>query len=117
MGPVTEADRLRGEGATAPALPDLSDELLFPRLSDAKIKRLAERGQRRSFAAGEVLFEQGERDAPFYVIERGLVRVVDRRPGETVLISKADGHTFLGDIAVFTGEPTISACIAAEPRT
>ncbi len=115
MGPVTEADHLRGEGATAPALPDLSDELLFPRLSDAKIKRLAERGQRRSFAAGELLYEQGERDAPFYVIERGLVHVVDRRPGETVLISKADSHTFLGDIAVFTGEPTISACIAAEP--
>ena len=31
------------------------------------------------------------------------------------MISKADRGTFLGDIAVFTGEPAISACIAAEP--
>jgi len=43
------------------------------------------------------------------------VHVVDRRPGEILLISKADSRTFLGDIAVFTGEPTISACIAAKP--
>ena len=100
---------------SAVALPDLGDEVMFPRLPDDKIARLAEAGERRSFAADEALYEQGERDTPFYVIEQGLVHLVDRQPGEEVVISKADSRTFLGDIAVFTGEPAMAACIAAEP--
>jgi thioredoxin reductase (NADPH) len=96
-------------------LPDLGDEVMFPRIPEDKIARLAESGEHRSFAADEPLYEQGERDTPFYVIEQGLVHLVDHQPGEDVVISKADSGTFLGDIAVFTGEPAISACIAAEP--
>jgi thioredoxin reductase (NADPH) len=95
--------------------PDLGDEVLFPRLSDAKLGWLAERGERRSFQPGEVLYEHAVRDAPFYVIERGLVEFVDRKPGKDVYIAQADSHTFIGDIAAFTGEPTVSACVAVEP--
>jgi thioredoxin reductase (NADPH) len=95
--------------------PDLQDELLFPRLSDAKLAWLAERGERRDFQPGEVLYEHGVRDAPFYVIESGRVEFVDRKPGKDVYIAQADSRTFIGDIAVFTGEPTISACVATEP--
>src|SRR5437868_3369714 len=101
---------LRGE-----RFPDLGDEVLFPRLSDAKLEWLAERGERRTFESGEVLYEHAERDAPFYVIERGLVEFVDRRPGKDVYIASADSRTYIGDIAAFTGEPTISACVAVEP--
>jgi thioredoxin reductase (NADPH) len=95
--------------------PDLSDEVLFPRLSDAKLRWLAKRGTRRRFEPGEVLYEHAERDAPFYVIERGLVEFVDRKPGKDVYFSQADSRTYIGDIAAFTGEPTISACVAVEP--
>jgi thioredoxin reductase (NADPH) len=95
--------------------PDLGDELLFPRLSDTKLAWLAERGERRSFQAGDVLYEHAVREAPFYVIEHGLVELVDRKPGKDVVVAQADSHTFIGDIAAFTGEPTISACVAVEP--
>jgi thioredoxin reductase (NADPH) len=95
--------------------PDLTDEVLYPRLSDGKLQWLARRGERRSFEPGDVLYEHGERDAPFYVIERGLVEFVDRKPGKDVYIANADSRTYIGDIAAFTGEPTISACVAAEP--
>jgi thioredoxin reductase (NADPH) len=95
--------------------PDLADEVLFPRLSDAKLAWLGERGERRSFEPGEVLYEHAVREAPFYVIERGLVEFVDRKPGKDVYIAQADSGTFIGDIAAFTGEPTISACVAVEP--
>src|SRR6476620_1078379 len=94
--------------------PDLGDEILFPRLSDKKLAWLAERGERRSFEPGEVLYEHAVRDAPFFVIESGLVEFVDRKPGKDVYIAQADGRTFIGDIAAFTGEPTISACVAVE---
>jgi thioredoxin reductase (NADPH) len=94
--------------------PDLADEVLFPRLSDAKLAWLSKRGERRTFQPGEVLYEHAVRDAPFYVIESGLVEFVDRKPGKDVYIAQADSHTFIGDIAAFTGEPTISACVAVE---
>src|SRR4051794_10203350 len=66
--------------------PDLDDEVLFPRLSDAKLEWLAERGERRVFEPGEVLYEHAVRDAPFYVIESGLVELVDRKPGKDVYV-------------------------------
>jgi thioredoxin reductase (NADPH) len=94
--------------------PDLDDEVLFPRLSDTKLAWLAERGERRTFQPGEVLYEHAVREAPFYVIERGLVEFVDRKPGKDVYVAQADSRTFIGDIAAFTGEPTISACVAVE---
>ncbi len=95
--------------------PDLSDEIMYPRMSAKKLERLAELGTRRSFAAGETLYEQGQRDAPFIVVERGKVRVLDRKPGKDVWIAEADAGTFLGDIATFTGEPAIAECVADEP--
>src|ERR1700742_1153882 len=94
--------------------PDLEDEVLFPRLSDAKLAWLGKRGRRRTVAPGEVLYEHAVRDAPFFVIEHGLVEFIDRKPGKNVYIAQADSRTFIGDIAVFTGEPTISACVAVE---
>jgi len=95
--------------------PDLGDDVLFPRLSDGKLAWLAKRGKRRTFQSGEVLYEHAVREAPFYVIERGLVEFVDRKPGKDVYIAQADSRTFIGDIAAFTGEPTLSACVAVEP--
>jgi thioredoxin reductase (NADPH) len=99
----------------ADSFPDLSDELMYPRMSAEKIERLAKKGTRRSFAAGETLYEQGQREAPFMVIERGRVRVLDRKPGKDVWVADADAGTFLGDIATFTGEPAIAECVADEP--
>ncbi|HWE81638.1 MAG TPA: FAD-dependent oxidoreductase, partial [Gaiellaceae bacterium] len=94
--------------------PDLGDAIMFPRLSEQKLHWLAKKGTRASFQPGEVLYEHAVRDAPFYVLERGLVEFIDRKPGKDVHIAQADGPTFIGDIAAFTGEPTISACVAVD---
>src|SRR5919199_2461406 len=99
----------------AETFPDLGDEVMYPRMSAAKIERLAEHGTRRSFAPGETLYRQGERDAPFFVIERGRVRLLSRKPGKDIWVAEADAGTFLGDIATFTGEPAIAECVADEP--
>ncbi len=95
--------------------PDLGDTTMYPRMSEAKLEKLARHGTRQSFAPGEPLYEQGQRDAPFLVIERGRVRVLDRKPGKDVWVADADAGTFLGDIATFTGEPAIAECVADEP--
>jgi thioredoxin reductase (NADPH) len=107
---VAATQVIRSEG-----FPDLGDEVLYPRLSDAKLKWLAKRGERRAFQPGEVLYEHAVRNAPFFVIERGLVEFIDRKPGKDVYVAQADARTFIGEIAAFTGEPTLSACVAVEP--
>ena len=96
--------------------PDLTDEVLYPRLSAAKLDWLRDRaGEVRSFEPGEVLYEHAVRECPFLVLEHGRVEFVERKPGKDVHIAEADAATFIGDIAVFTGEPTMSACVAVEP--
>lgn len=101
--------RIKAEG-----FPDLADPVLFPRLPAHKLEMLATKGRRRSFAPGDVLYEQGERDAPFYILESGRVDFIDHKPGKDIWIAEADGGTFIGDIATFTGEPAIAECVAAE---
>ena len=102
---------------TAEDFPDLSDPVLYPRLSDKKLAWLGkpERGgQKKTFEAGDVLYEHAVREAPFYVILSGRVEFVIRKPGKNYHVAAADGGVFIGDIAVFTGEPTMSACVAME---
>ena len=101
--------RIKAEG-----FPDLADEVIYPRILPEKMAWLAEKGERRSFAPGEVLYEQGLRDAPFFVIESGRVNFIDHKPGKEIWIAEADAGTFIGDIATFTGEPAMAECVAAE---
>jgi thioredoxin reductase (NADPH) len=96
--------------------PDLNDELILPRLSERKMKWMRKVGAEDGhFEPGEILYEHGQRDTPFFVLRTGRVALVERKPGKDIHIAEADAPTFLGDIAIFTGEPTISACIATEP--
>jgi thioredoxin reductase (NADPH) len=96
--------------------PDLDDEVVFPRLSEKKLHWLGKKcAERRTFEEGDVLYEHGVRDAPFFVLLSGRVEFVDRKPGKDVHVAAADGGTYIGDIAAFTGEPTISAAVAVEP--
>ncbi|MBX5441525.1 MAG: FAD-dependent oxidoreductase [Solirubrobacteraceae bacterium] len=98
-----------------PEFPDLGDELLYPRLSDHKLAKLRKLGEARTFAPGDVLYDQGVRDAPFHVILSGRVQLLDRKPGKDRPIAEVDPGTFVGDIAIFTGEPTVSRAVALEP--
>src|SRR5689334_4092350 len=98
--------------------PDLADEELYPRLSPAQLEWLGKRGgERRELEAGDALYEHTVRAAPFYVLERGRVEIIDRKPGNDAHDAEADAGTCIGDNAAFTAEPTISACVAVEPTT
>jgi thioredoxin reductase (NADPH) len=96
---------------------ELSDPVLFPRLSVAEIEQLAERGQRRTYETDEQLFEHGMRDAPFFIIEHGTIDIVEHRLEEDVWFARMDGGTSIGDVSMFTGEPTLAAGVAVEPTS
>ena len=101
----------------AEPFPDQDDEVVYPRLSEKKLQWLEKKkgGERRSFEVGDVLYEHAVRDAPFFVLLSGEVEFVDRKPGKDVHVAAAGARTYIGDIAAFTGEPTISAAVAVKP--
>ena len=98
---------------------DPYDLTLFPRLSEAQVGNLADSdsAEQMSLTAGEMLFEQGQRETPFYVVQTGAVDIFDHRPEGARYFTQCRAGTFIGDIAVFTGEPTIAAGVAAEPTS
>lgn len=112
--PGLATDASAGSSTRASDFPDPDDEVLFPRLDEAQRARIAVHARRRAFVRGDTLFEQGMRDAPFFVLERGAVDFYDRRPESDRYFARCEAHTFVGDTAIFTGEPTIAACVAAE---
>jgi thioredoxin reductase (NADPH) len=96
---------------------DPGDPTLFPRLTTAQIEQMAERAETRSFSPGEVLFEQGQRDASFYVVLSGAVDIIDRQPDGDHYFTQCQARTFIGDISMFTGEPTLARGVVAEETT
>ncbi len=96
---------------------DPDDPTLFPRLTEAQIERLAESAETVSHAPGEVVFEQGQRDAPMYVVLSGAIDVIDRQPEGDRYFTQCQPETFAADVSMFTGEPTIARGVAAEDTT
>jgi thioredoxin reductase (NADPH) len=100
-----------------PGFLDPDDPTLFPRLTPAQIEQLAERGEKLSFSPGEVVFEQGQRDTPFYVVLEGAIDVIDHQPDGDRYFTQCQANTFAADISMFTGEPTLARGVIAEDST
>ncbi|MEM1209618.1 MAG: FAD-dependent oxidoreductase [Planctomycetota bacterium] len=91
------------------------DPVLHPALTERQLREVAALAHCREYAPGEVMFEQGQRNAPLIVLESGSVDIYDRtQPGDT-LIARVIAGRFVGDLAMFTGEPTLAECVASEP--
>src|SRR3954453_5259027 len=93
---------------------DPDDPILFPRLTAAQIEQLAESAEALSLSPGDVLFEQGQRDAPLYVVLSGAIDVIDRQPDGDRYFTQCHPGTFAADISMFTGEPTLARGVIAE---
>jgi thioredoxin reductase (NADPH) len=87
---------------------------LFPRLTAAQIKQLADRAETESFSPGEILFMQGQRDTPFFVVLSGAIDVIDHQPDGDRYFAQCQPGTFAADISMFTGEPTLARGVIAE---
>ena len=89
-------------------------ERMFPILTPAQIKRIADHGVLRSIRSGEVLIEAGARVVPFFVITAGRVEAV--RPsgkGETLVTIHEPGQ-FTGEVNMLSGRPALVQSRAIE---
>lgn len=83
------------------------------KLNDADLLKLAHKIKHQMFAAGEVLFNQGEPGKTFYIINSGHVQVtVKNNCGEIVLVREMGKYDFFGEMSLLTGDPR-SATISA----
>ncbi|MGH7435758.1 MAG: FAD-dependent oxidoreductase, partial [Polyangiaceae bacterium] len=78
-------------------------EQMFPKLTDAQLRRIARYGQKRRALAGEVLFDQGTASLGTHVILSGAVEI--GRPGllGNELINVQHAGEFTGEVNVLAG--------------
>ncbi|MEL7086933.1 MAG: FAD-dependent oxidoreductase [Planctomycetota bacterium] len=103
-------------GQTSFELVDPTHPQLHPELTAEQIETVGRYGRCRPFSPGERLFNHGQRDAPFIVLKAGRVDVYERHsPTQRQLIAHVVPGRFIGDLSMFTGEPTVAEAEAAEP--
>jgi thioredoxin reductase (NADPH) len=96
---------------------DPDDPAMFPRLTSSQVEYLAEIGTQLSFARGELVFAHGQRETPLYVVQSGAVDIIDQAPEGDRYFTQCQERTFIGDLSMFTGEPTLAAGFAAGPTS
>jgi thioredoxin reductase (NADPH) len=82
-------------------------EQIFPTLTAAQISRIAQHGHTRPMQRGEVIYEQGNRNVPFFVVVSGEVEIV--RPSgdvETLIVAYGPGQ-FTGEVNNLSGRPAV----------
>jgi thioredoxin reductase (NADPH) len=90
-------------------------EQIFPKLTPAQIDRIAVHGHMRAMELGEVLYEQGDSAAPFFVVVSGELEVV--RPSGTVetLVTVHSSGQFTGEVGTLSGRRTLFRVRATKP--
>lgn len=88
----------------------------FKGLSEAILTRLAHEAVWRTYAAGEVVFLEGEASAGLYYLHSGWLKVVKTSPEgrEQVLQFIGPGETF-NSIGAFANRPNPATALALEP--
>jgi thioredoxin reductase (NADPH) len=79
----------------------------FPILTTAQIARVAARGRVRAIQPGEILMEQGERNARFFVVTAGELEIVRPSGSTATLISALGPGQFTGEINTISGRRTL----------
>src|SRR5262249_42346377 len=107
-----------GEIMIAPPLPSLPDPLTqtFPLLTQVQINRLLPHGTVRKVKTGEVLFEPGDTNIPFYVILSGTLEIVQSAlQGERLIVTHDQPGHFTGEMTMLSGRGTLVTGRVKEP--
>src|SRR5262245_21506892 len=89
-------------------------EQALPHLDERQLNDLMHFGERRSYAAGELLFSEGERHVGMFVVLGGRVEILRHTlAGEERLVIYDRGH-FTGDIGLLAGRGAVASGRAYE---
>jgi thioredoxin reductase (NADPH) len=90
------------------------DAVAFPKLGDDQIQRLARCAGAAlvCYRDGEKLFEAGDRDFKFFVVNAGAIEIVDESGYSPKTVAVHGPGQFTGDVAHLTGTPSVVTAIA-----
>ena len=81
---------------------------IFPTLSDRQFEVLSRYGERRRIAAGEVLFRQGDRHIPMYVIISGVIEAERVSALGTTVLGTLGPGSFTGEMGTLAGRAAVA---------
>src|ERR1044072_1987844 len=81
-------------------------------LSATQLETLAEHGEERTAAVGDVLFTVGDSRYPLIAIREGEAAILDAAGNEIV---RHGASGFLGEINLLSGQPVYVTAVATEP--
>jgi thioredoxin reductase (NADPH) len=79
----------------------------FPTLQGAQLERMAAVGYERAVHAGEILIEQGEASAKFFVVLEGAIEVVHPHETGENIIAVLEPGGFTGEVNMLAGMPSL----------
>jgi thioredoxin reductase (NADPH) len=98
----------------APSLLDARTQS-FPTLTEAQIERLRPGSKLRKVAAGEILFQPGDKEVPFFVLLSGAMKIMQPNlSGEQEVATHTAGG-FTGEITMISGQRCIVLGRVTEP--
>ncbi len=80
---------------------------IFPKLTPPHIHRIATRGHMREIQIGEVLIEQGDGAAPFFVVISGEIETVCPSGTVETLVTIHGSGEFTGEVNMLSGRQTL----------
>lgn len=81
---------------------------IFPILNEAQLGVLIEYGQRRAYKAGDILFKEGERHVPMFVIISGYLALERSTIDGTQLITTIGPGMFTGEVSTLAGHARVA---------
>src|SRR6202030_1085123 len=101
----------------SPLLPSALDARTqaFPVLSVSQIDRVRACSRPRQVAAGDILFEPGDENVPFYVLLSGAMEIVQPDLASERLIAKHGPGEFTGEMTMISGRRTLVRGRVTEP--
>jgi CRP/FNR family transcriptional regulator, cyclic AMP receptor protein len=93
----------------------LAETELFNQLDEEALTKLAERTEHRVFEAGQTIFVQDERGDRFFIIVKGVVKLLVRsRSGDSIELVRHSRPAVLGELAVLDNGPRSASAEAVE---
>jgi thioredoxin reductase (NADPH) len=86
----------------------------FPRLNDEQRARLRRAGTVRAVAPGDVLFRAGDIGYDFFLIESGVVAIVQGYEHENRVVAVHGEHRFLGELNLLSGAPAYLTAVVRD---
>jgi len=102
---------------SSPLLPSALDARTqaFPVLSVSQIERIRSCSRSRQVAAGDILFEPGDENVPFYVLLSGRMEIVQPDSQAKKLIATHGPGEFTGEMTMISGRRCLARGRVTEP--